>query len=172
MRRARHLLPEAVEVLLGQPALEEGAGVDARRGVALEVHLVARARREVLAAEEVVEAHLVERGGRRVGGDVAADADRLVGARHHDRRVPADVGADAALDVLVAREPRFALGRDGVDVVGAAQRRHADLALAGAFQQLEHQEAGALPAVGVDGGVERLEPLAGLFAVDIGQLAG
>ena len=123
VRRVRHLLPEPVEVVLGQPALEEGAGVDARGGVALEVDLVAHARREVLAAEEVVEAHLVERGRRGVGGDVPADADRLVRPRDHDRGVPADVGADAALDVLVAREPGLALGRDAVDVVGAAQGR-------------------------------------------------
>ena len=142
------------------------------RGVALEVDLVADAGGEVLAAEEVVEADLVQRRGARVGGDVAADADGLVRARHHDRGVPADVGADAALDVLVAREPRLALGRDGVDVVGAAQRGHADLALAGALEQLQHQEPGALAAVGVDGGVERLEPLAGLVRVDVGQLAG
>ena len=38
------LLPEVVEVVLGEPALEEGAGVDARRGVALEEDLVARRR--------------------------------------------------------------------------------------------------------------------------------
>src|SRR2546430_11790793 len=36
-----------------------------------------------------------------------------VGARHHHRRVPADVRADAPLHVLVAREPRLVLGRNG-----------------------------------------------------------
>ena len=41
----RQLLAEAVELLLGQPALEERAGVDAGGGVALEVDLVAAARR-------------------------------------------------------------------------------------------------------------------------------
>ena len=61
-----------VELVLGQPALEEGAGVDAGRRVALEEDLVA-ARLGVLAPEEVVEADLVQagraertsRGGRR-----------------------------------------------------------------------------------------------------------
>ena len=76
----RHLLPEAVELLLGEPALEEGAGVDARGGVALEEDLVAGLA-VVLAAEEVVEADLVERRGRGVGGDVAADAGRGLLAR-------------------------------------------------------------------------------------------
>jgi hypothetical protein len=35
------LLPEPVELLLGQPALEERAGIDAGRRVPLEEHLVA-----------------------------------------------------------------------------------------------------------------------------------
>ena len=145
VRRLGLLLAEAVELVLGEPALEVGAGVDARGGVALEVDLVAHRRVArgvgvVLAAEEVVEAHLVERRRGRVGGDVAAHADGLVGPRHHDRRVPADVGADAPFDVLVAGEPGLALRRDGVDVVGAAQRRHPDLAFAGALEQLEHEE--------------------------------
>ena len=176
-RRARLLLPEPVQVCLGEPALQEGARVDAGRRVPLEVDLVARCRPAVrigvvLAAEEVVVAHLVQRRGRGVGGDVAAHADGLVHARDHDRRVPADVGADAPLDVLVAGEPRLPLGRDGVDVVAAAQGGHADLALARALEQLEHEEPGTLTAVGVDRGVEGFDPLTGLVRVDVGQLAG
>ncbi len=69
------LVAEVIELILGQPALEEGAGVDARCGVALEEDLVAHAG-SVLAAEEVVEADLVQRrrrwrmspGGRRCPG--------------------------------------------------------------------------------------------------------
>jgi len=74
VRGLRLLLPEAVEVLLAEAVEQERAGVDARRGVALEEDLVA-AVALVLAAEEVVEADVVEgrRGGE--GGDVAADAD-------------------------------------------------------------------------------------------------
>ena len=49
-------------MILGEPALEEGARVDARRGVALEEDLVAHAV-GVLAAEEVVEADFVEGRG-------------------------------------------------------------------------------------------------------------
>ena len=55
---AAGLAPEVVELVLGQAALEEGPRVDARRGVALVEDLVARP--VVLAAEEVVEPHLVE----------------------------------------------------------------------------------------------------------------
>ena len=74
------LLPEVVQLLDRESPLEECARVNPRRGVALEVHEVAFA---VLRAslEEVVEPHLVERGRRRVGGDVATDAfGQAVGA--------------------------------------------------------------------------------------------
>ena len=165
-----HLLAEAQQLLLGEPALEEGAGVDAGGGVALDVDLVAAAG-VVLAAEEVVEADLVEAGRGLVGRDVAADLEaRAVGVGDHHRGVPADEGADAALDVLVAGEPRLALGRDGVDVVGAAQRRHADLLLAGPLEQPQHHVARAVAAAVVDQRVERVEPVLGLVGVDVGQL--
>ena len=80
--------------------------------------------------------------------------------------------ADPALDLLVAGEPRLALGRDGVDVVGAAQRGHADLLLAGALEQPQHHVAGALAAALVDQLVEGVEPLLGLVGVDVGELGG
>ena len=84
------LLAEAVQLVGGQPALQERAGVHAGGGVALEEDLVAAAG-VVLAAEEVVEADLVERRRRRVGRDVAADADAgALRAVHHDRGVPPD----------------------------------------------------------------------------------
>ena len=77
--------------------------------MALEVDVVA-GRAVVLAAEEVVEADLVERGRAGERRQVAADAvGVLVGLDDHHRRVPADEGADAALDVLVAGEPRLLL---------------------------------------------------------------
>src|SRR5262245_55206064 len=47
------LAPEVVELVLGEPALEERSRVDARRGVTLEVDLVA-VPAVALAAEEVV----------------------------------------------------------------------------------------------------------------------
>ena len=166
------LLTEAVELVLGEPALEEGAGVHAGGGVSLEEDLVAAAR-VVGTAPEVVEADFVEgrRGG--VGGDVATDADAgRLGAVHHDTGVPAQVGAVAALDLLVAGEPRLGLGRDGVDVVGRRQRRHPDLHLTGALEQLEHDVARALAAAFLDDSVEGVEPLLGLLGIDVRELAG
>src|SRR5580698_9448678 len=165
-------LPEAVQLLLGEPALEEGAGVDPWRGVALEEDLVARLA-VVLAVEEMVEADLVQAGRGSVGSDVAADAQAgAVGTADHDGRVPPDVGADAALDVLVAREPGLALGRDGVDEVGAAQAGHADLLLTSPLQEPEHDVTGPGPAVGTDHVIEGLHPFPGLVRIDVRQLGG
>src|SRR6185437_9563952 len=98
--------------------LEERARVDAGRRVALEEDLVPGLP-VVLAAEEVVEPHFVQRGRRRVRRDMPADA-RTAGAirpGHHDRGIPPYIGANAALDVLVAGEPGLALRWDRVDVV-------------------------------------------------------
>ena len=164
------LLPEPRQLLLVEPPLEERAAVDAGRGVALDEDLVAAAG-VVLAAEEVVEADLVEARGRLVRRDVTADLEPLaVGAGHHHGGVPADEGADPALDVLVAGEPRLALRRDGVDVVGAAQRRDADLLLARALEQAEHDVARPLAAALVEHRVERVDPVLGLVRVDVGEL--
>ena len=166
------LLAEAVELLLAEATLEERAGIDARRAVALDVDLVAAAL-VVLAAEEVVEADLVEARRGLVGGDVTADLEALaVGRRDHDRGVPADERADPALDLLVAREPRLALRRDRVEVVGRAQGRDADLLLARALEEAQHQVAGAVAAAVVEHRVERREPLLRLVRVDVGQLGG
>ena len=48
--------------------------------------------------------------------------------------------------------------------------READLALLGPLEQLGQQEAGAGLAVGVDHGVEGVEPLLGLARIDVGDL--
>ena len=170
--RMRQLLTETVQLLLGQPSFEERAGVDPRCRVALEEDLVAGLA-VVLAAEEVVEADLIQAGRGGVGGDVPADAEAgAVGPGHHDGGVPPDVGADPALDVLVAGEPRLALGGNGVDEVGAAQPRHADLLLTGPLQQAQHDVPGTGPAAGAHHVVERLDPFPGLVRVDVGQLGG
>ena len=113
---ARLLLPERVEVVLGEATLDESARVHAWRRVALEVDLVAAAR-VVLALEEVVEAHLVQRRDGRVGRDVSADAlARGLGARDHDGGVPADPAPVAALDLLVAGEFGLVVHVNRVDV--------------------------------------------------------
>ena len=167
--RPERLAPEVVELLLAEPSLQEGARVDARSGVSLEEDLVAGA--VVVAAEEVVEADLVEAGGAGVGRQVAADALELgVRAQHHRQRVPADEAPDLELHLLVAREVRLLLGADGVDVAGLDQVRQPDLQLARALEQAEEEEAGAVRAGLLHDRVERVDPLLRLDRVDVRQL--
>jgi hypothetical protein len=127
----------------------------------------------VLAAEEVVEADVVERGRGGEGRDVAADADAgaLRPGDHHGG-VPAGRVEDLALDLLVAGEERLVLGRDRVDVVRAAHLGHGHALLTGSLDQPQHQIAGPLPAALVDGGVEGVEPLLSLLRVEVRDLAG
>ena len=167
---ASDLSAEVVEVVFGEAALEECSGIDAGRSMALVVHVVARAA-VVLAPEEVVEADLVQRCGTGEGREVPADAvSDLVRPHDHHRGVPADECPDPTLDVLVTGEPRFLLARDRVHV----RRRHrgGERHLAGGCSLHEpgEQVPGARLAVGVDDGVEAVQPLLGLGRIDVGQL--
>ena len=164
-----HLAAEVVELASREAALQERAGVHAGRRVALVEDLVAR--RLVLAPEEPVEADLVEAGRAGVRGEVAADAgERVVGPQDHRRRVPADQAPDPPLECLVAGEVWLLLGADRVDVAGLGQRGQADVALAGALEQLVGDEPGALDALLVDDLVEGVDPVLGLGRVDVGEL--
>ena len=103
------LAPEVLELLLREPAFQEGPRVYSGRSVALKIDDVAFLIR-VLGAEEVIEAYLIERRGRGIGRDVPADAAFLpVGAHHHGQGVPADQALDAALDFWAAGEGRLLL---------------------------------------------------------------
>jgi hypothetical protein len=167
-----HLEPEVVQLLLVQAALDERPGVDARRGVALEVHLVP-GHPAVLAPEEVVEADLVEGGRTGVGGQVAADGLRPdVGPDHHHGGVPADEGADPALEVLVPRELGLGRGGDGVDVRRRDRRREADLGVAGPLEHPHEEIARPVAAVDAYDVVEGGQPFGGLLRVDVGKLVG
>ncbi len=158
-RLGADLPPEAVDLVLAQPSLEEGPGVDAGGGVALEEDLVAGLApvgAVVPAPEEVVVAHLVEAGGRRRRRQVAADAvGAHVGPGHHGGRVPPHEGLDAGLGLDVARVDGLVGGGDGVDVGGR------DLLSPGPVEQAGEEDAGRAGPVGVDDVVERVEPLPG-----------
>ena len=166
------LLAEPVELLGAHPALEEGTGVHAGGGVALVEDVVAAAGM-VLAAEEVVEADLVEGGGGGVGRDVSADLDTgpLCTVDDH-RRVPAVPPTVAAFDLFVAGEPGLVLRPDRVDVVGGREAGHPDLLLPGAFEHPQHDIACTGAPAFVDEGVERGQPLLCLLRIDVGHLAG
>ena len=169
--RVGELLTETVELVLAEPTLEERAGIDARGGVTLEEDLVAPAR-VVLATEEVVEADLVERRDRRVGGDVPPDADAgTLRARHYDGGVPADPRTVLALERLVTGEVRLVVHADRVDVRRRELLRHRHGTLARPLEQAQQDVPGARAAAVVDEAVQGLDPLRGLRRVEVRYLA-
>ncbi len=132
------LAAEVVELLFGETAFEERARIYAWRSVPLVVDDVAVAR--VTRPEKVIETDFVQRGGRREGRDVPADAGLvLVRAQHHGDRVPANQALDAALDFLAAGERHFLLGRQRVDVRRVGAERKPDAAAARMFAELLQQ---------------------------------
>ena len=159
-------------MLGGQPTFQVRPGVDAWGGVALDEDVVTAARM-ILAAEEVVEPHLVQAGGALVRRYMAADFKTLaVGLADHDRRVPADESANPPFDMLITWEPGLGFRRDRVDVVTATQCRQTDLTRPGSLQQLEHDEPRAVASLVLEQAVERLQPVGSLIGIDIGKLAG
>src|SRR5262249_42046002 len=111
----RQLPAEVLELSHGETAFKERAGIDPRRGMALEVDLVAAGR--FRAAEEMVEADLEKRCSRGVGGYMAADAGLvLVGTHHHGHGIPANQTLDAPLGLAVAGKRRLLIRRNGIDI--------------------------------------------------------
>ncbi len=164
---ADHFHAEQVELILGQPAFEERARVDARAGVALMKHQITRMI-GTGSAPEMVEAHVVQGGAGGEAGDVAAKLARLaVRTHHHRHRVPADQRADAPLHRGVAGHLRLVRRRDGVDVFGGRIERQV---AAGAARAVDHpfqQEMRAFGAVVMDHRVERVHPLPGFGGVEV-----
>ena len=161
------LATEVLELLQRDAAFEERAGVDARRGVALEEDDVAVVT-GALALEEVVEADLVERRRRSERRDVPADAvTELVGADDHRERVPADEALDAAFDGLVAGKRRLLRGRDRVDVGRARGERQAEAGLASMkFELAEQIRRASNAATLLQDVLERVLPFPGLERFD------
>ncbi len=158
---------EVVELLLGEPALEEGPRVDTWRAVSLEVDQVA-AEVRARCTPEVVETDFHQRVDRRVAGDVAAEvALAAVGAHHHRHRVPAHVGADALLQHRVARRVLLKMRRDGVEVRRVGRKRNVRARAARLVDQGLEQEVRALRPFAFEDGLERLDPFLGLECIGI-----
>ena len=123
------LTPEVLEVLVSQPALDIGPGVDAGSGVPLEVNQITGVF-VATAAKEVVEADLIERGAGGIGGDVSTNTALLaVGPHDHGHGVPADDALDSPFNLPAAGEYCLAIDGDGIDVgrIGREWDAHAML---------------------------------------------
>ncbi|MDT4845168.1 hypothetical protein FQZ97_791470 [compost metagenome] len=158
---------EVVHLRFVDAAFEEGAGVDARRGVALEEDQVAA----VLVGrrlEEVVEADVVEGRRRREAGDVTAQVGVLqVGAHHHGQRVPAHQRADAAFHEQVAGHARFVGHRDGVAVRRGDGVGQLGATAGGQLAQAGHQVMRTIVTLAVEDGFQRVQPFLGFDGIDV-----
>ena len=162
---ARHrLAAEILEMRLVDASFEVGARVDPGRRVALEVDHVAVG--ILVTPEEMVEADFVQRGGRRKGRNVPADAFfGLVRAHNHGRGVPAHEALDPALEIRTARHEHLVVGRDGVDIRGVRGEGKLDAALAGVNRQLAEQARHLCGATALQHIIKRVEPLSGFGLV-------
>ena len=164
---ARKLLPIALQVFARQAAFEEGACVDAGRGVRLKKHQIAVAVAAV-GAEEVIEADLenLRRGG--VAGDVAAEFPiGLVGAHDHRQGVPADDRSYALLELQIAAKRRLRLERNGVAVRRKRRQVGDDAELFRPLVQRFEDELGAAWADVARHRLQRLKPLRSLDGIGV-----
>ena len=103
------LLAEVDQLLFADAPFEKCAGIEAGRGMPLQVNEIASV---VLCrgVPEMIESDIVERRRRGIARDVAAELARLLVRAHDDgHRVPAGERGDATLDVEVARARRLFL---------------------------------------------------------------
>ncbi len=164
------LAAEVPEAIGTDPPFDEGARVNARRRVPLEVDDVAVVVR-ALALEKVIEADLVERRGRRIGRNVPADPlIQLVGAHDHRQRIPADQALDAPFDLTAARKGRLLRRRNGIDVGGVGGEGQADAVAACMIAQRAQELPDPGRSARLQHVVERLEPFAGFERFQLGRI--
>jgi hypothetical protein len=137
---AIHFLAEVEQLLFGEPALHEGAGIDAGCAVALDVQAVAA----VIGAgrmPEVIEARREQMGQRREGADVAAQVAAVrrvqaVGLDHQSHRIPAHIGAQTPFELEVAGAARLLVRLDRIHVAGIGRERHVHAVLPSLLEQV------------------------------------
>ena len=109
-------MPKILNLLNREPPLKERPRVDSRGCVSLEIDQVAFMV-IAIAAEEVVESHLVERRGRGIRCNVAANPlFRAIRFDHHCHRVPANNAADAVFQIEIPRIRGLFRCRNRVDI--------------------------------------------------------
>ena len=161
------LLAEVVELVFGYAPFEEGAGIDAGRGMALEEHQITAVFLG-RSLEEVVETDIVQSGAGGKGGDVTAQIRvLLVGTHDHGQRVPAHHRADAPLHEQVARHGRLVGDRNRVAIGRSDRVGQGSAAAAGQFAQARDQVMGAVLPLVVEYGLQRVEPFLGFKRIDI-----
>jgi hypothetical protein len=162
-----HLLPEVVQLLLGEAPFEKGAGIDARRGMSLDVEQIP-AMALARGVEEMVEADVVERRGGSEARDVTPERGILaIGLDHHRHRVPSHEGANPLLERRVPRRSLLQGLGDRVDVRRRRAVREMSALATSPANEATDEVVGSFDALPLEDRVEGLEPLARLLRIVI-----
>ena len=169
---ALDFLAEIIQLIFAQAAFHESAGINAGRGVALDKHQIALGI-IVFGVPEMVEAHVIQGGGRLERSDVAAQLQIFfAGAQHHGGGIPADNGADAVFQFLIARRFLLFAHRNGVQISGGGIKRQMHTAAAGVFHQVFQQEMRALGAFAFQHRAQCIQPLLGFNRINVVNIVG
>ena len=161
------LPPIAIELLFAEPALDEGASVDARRRVRLEIQQIP-AVAIVGPAEEMIEPQLEYLRHRSVTGDVAAElAVSLVGAHDHREGVPTHDRGDPRLHCEIAGKPALLFERNGIAIGRKRQHIGVDPELPRLVLERRQNEFGALGAGMTKHQFERIQPIGGFRGIAV-----
>src|SRR6266851_4450429 len=115
-------------------------------------------------AEEMIEAHFVERCRRSISGNVAADVVLdAVRAYHHGQGVPADEALDTALEFLVAGEKRFEARWNRVGVRSVRGKRKVNAVNGGMRAQAFENFRSDFRTTGFQNGIQRFKPFLNFY---------
>ncbi len=124
-------------------------------------------------APEMVEADLVQRGGRGVAGQVPAELRALpVGMHDHRHGIPAQVGLDAPLECPVAGVLELLPRRDRVDIGRVRLERQVRAASAREIDEALEQVMRPLGTLRLQHGIDGFQPFArfgGIGVVELGR---
>ena len=65
---------------------------------------------------KMVKANVVQGSGRLEGRNMTAHIGIFIGTQHHRHRIPAGVGTNPVLDILIARNAGLQFHRNGIDI--------------------------------------------------------
>ncbi|MNZ88474.1 hypothetical protein D3C78_1073680 [compost metagenome] len=160
-------LAEVVHLVFGDAAFHECAGVNAWRGVALEVDQVA-AVFVGRGLEEVVEADVIQGRTGSEAGDVTAEVRILqVRTHYHGHRVPAYQRANAAFHEQVARHACFVGNGDRVAVRRGDGVRQLRTAAGRQFTHTGHQIVSTVFAFFVENRFQGVQPFLGFDGIEV-----
>ena len=160
-------LAEVVHLVFGDAAFHERTGVNAWRGVTLEVDQVA-AMFFGRSLEEVVEADVIQRCAGSETGDVTAQVRIFqVRAHNHRHRVPAYQRANAAFHEQVARHACFVGNRNRVAVWRGDGVRELRTGACSELTHTGHQVVSAFFAFFVENRFQGVQPFLGFDGIEV-----